>query len=237
EPGEIVEHLGRALGEEPRYRDRSVLVTAGPTREPIDPVRFVGNRSSGRMGDAVARAAWRRGARVALVSGPTSLPDPPGVDVVRVETAREMHEAVRERIGEADVSVFAAAVADFRPARAHAEKLKRSSTGGQLDLSLAANPDIAAATRSLRRAGGVAVGFALETGDLLANAKEKLEAKGFDLLVANDVTEEGAGFEVETNRVTILDREGEPEELPLLPKDEVAERILDRVGGLLPGEP
>jgi len=236
EPAEIVEQIGRALGEDPRYRGRSVLVTAGPTREPIDPVRFVGNRSSGRMGDALARAAWRRGAEVTLVSGPTSLPDPPGVDVVRVETAREMHETVRERIGEADLSVFAAAVADFRPARAHAEKLKRSSTGSQLDLSLAANPDIAAATRSLRRAGSVAVGFALETGDLLANAKEKLEAKGFDLLVANDATEEGAGFEVETNRVTILAEEGDAEELPVLSKDEVAERILDRAGELLSSE-
>ncbi len=228
--------MGRALGEDPRFRGRSVLITGGPTREPIDPVRFVGNRSSGRMGDALARAAWRRGAGVTLVSGPTSLPDPPGVDVVRVETAREMHETVRERIGEADVSVFAAAVADFRPVRAHAEKLKRSSAGAQLDLSLAANPDIAAATRSLRRAGSVAVGFALETGDLLANAKEKLEAKGFDLLVANDATEEGAGFEVETNRVTILDGEGEPEKLPVLSKDEVAERILDRAGELLPSD-
>lgn len=226
---EIVEHVGRALGEEEAFLGARVLVTAGPTREALDPVRYVGNRSSGRMGYALARAAWRRGADVVLVTGPTSLDDPPGVEVVRVETAREMLGAVEARIGDADVSVFAAAVADYRPADEVEEKIKREKTGETLEIALARNPDVAGATAGGRKEGAVAVGFALETDDLVANATRKLEAKDFDLLVANDVSEEGAGFDVETNRVTLLARDAEPEALPLLSKDAVAEEILDRV--------
>lgn len=229
EPEAIVEHVGRALAEEASFRDRKVLVTAGPTREPFDPVRFVGNRSSGRMGYAVALAAWRRGARVRLVSGPTALSHPPGVEVIEVERAEEMYEAVREGIGQADLSVFAAAVSDYRPEEALEEKLKRSGSGNRIELRLVGTRDVAAETRSLRKEGGVSVGFALETECLVENARAKLEKKGFDLLVANAVGEEGAGFGVETNRVTILDRKGGEEPLPLLSKEEVAERILDRV--------
>jgi phosphopantothenoylcysteine decarboxylase/phosphopantothenate--cysteine ligase len=233
EPREIEEHVGRALARAPEWSGRRVLVTAGPTREALDPVRYLGNRSSGRMGYALAQAAWRRGAEVTLVTGPSALPSPIGVDLVRVETAVQMHDAVAERIALVDVSVFAAAVADYRPTETRTQKVKREATGESLAVALAANPDIAKATKGSRRPGSISVGFALETTDLVANASRKLDAKGFDLVVANDATEEGAGFEVPTNRVTILTRESEPEALPLLSKDEVAEEVLDRVGALL----
>jgi phosphopantothenoylcysteine decarboxylase/phosphopantothenate--cysteine ligase len=233
EPSEIIEHVGRALDDGPPFAGRRVLVTAGPTREAFDPVRYVGNRSSGRMGYAVAQAAWRRGAEVTLVSGPSPLAPPVGAHLVRVETAEEMHEAVAAHIGAADLTVFAAAVADYRPAAPRPEKLKRRVEGKELAVTLEANPDIAEATAKARRPGSVTVGFALETSDLLANAAKKLEAKGFDLVVANDATEEGAGFEVATNRVTILSRGAAPEALPLLSKDDVADEILDRAGRVL----
>jgi phosphopantothenoylcysteine decarboxylase/phosphopantothenate--cysteine ligase len=228
EPFEIVEYLGRALGTDEAYRGRRVLVTAGPTREALDPVRDEGNRSSGRMGYAIARAAWRRGAEVTLVSGPSSLEPPVGVELVRVQSAADMLQAVSASIPEADVSVFAAAVADFRPAQAEGQKVKRDSVGEGFKVALAPNPDIARETWEKRKQGSISVGFALETTDLLDNARKKLETKGFDLLVANDVTQEGAGFDVETNRVTILSAGGDVEELPLLSKDAVAEEILDR---------
>ncbi|MEQ1856412.1 MAG: bifunctional phosphopantothenoylcysteine decarboxylase/phosphopantothenate--cysteine ligase CoaBC [Longimicrobiales bacterium] len=233
EPAEIEEHIGRALGAGAPFLGRAVLVTAGPTREAFDPVRYIGNRSSGRMGYAVAQAAWRRGADVTLVSGPSSLEAPVGVQVVKVETAQEMYAAVAQHIGTADVTVFAAAVADYRPAEPRTDKLKRRQAGNDLAVALEANPDIAESTTDARKPGSVTVGFALETSDLLANAVKKLEAKRFDLVVANDATEEGAGFEVATNRVTVLTRDSEPVALPLLSKDEVAEEILDRVGHLL----
>jgi phosphopantothenoylcysteine decarboxylase/phosphopantothenate--cysteine ligase len=229
EPWQIEEHVGRALGEDPAFLGRAVLVTAGPTREALDPVRYVGNRSSGRMGYALAQAAWRRGARVSLVSGPSHLEPPEGVDVVQVETAVEMRDAVSDLIPAADLSVFAAAVADYRPAESRDRKVKRATAGAELTLKLTANPDVAADTRKLRRTGSVVVGFALETDDVLKHAAAKLRDKDFDLLVANDATAEGAGFDVPTNRVTILCRDGAREELPLLTKEEVAEEILDRV--------
>lgn len=239
EPWQIEQAIGRALTEPGPLADVRVLVTAGPTREPIDPVRYVGNRSSGRMGYAIAQAAWRRGAAVTLVSGPSELDAPFGVDVVPIETAVEMHDAVAELVGEADVSVFAAAVSDYRPADSSERKVKREEAGGELGISLEENPDVALDTLAGRKPGSVAVGFALETDELLANAEKKLKAKKFDLLVANDATEEGAGFGVETNRVTLLDARGGKEELELMSKDEVAEEIWDRVATLLserPGE-
>ncbi len=229
EPAEIVEHVGRALAEDPRIAGRTVLVTAGPTREALDPVRYLGNRSSGKMGYAVARAAWRRGAQVVLVSGPTQLDDPAGVETVRVETAEEMLAAVRERIPQADALVFAAAVADYRPAAAAGAKIKKRSEAGSPVLDTIENPDVVMGTRDLRRPGVFVVGFALETEDLVANARAKLDSKAFDLIVANDATEPDAGFEVDTNRVTLIAAGGEPEVLPLLEKDAVAEEILDRV--------
>jgi len=233
EPAEIEEHIGRALAEEPSLVGRRVLVTAGPTREAFDPVRYIGNRSSGRMGYALAQAAWRRGAEVTLVSGPSALAPPVGVRLVKVETADEMHAAVAGHIGAADLTVFAAAVADYRPAEPREHKVKRREAGNELAVALEANPDIAERTAGARKAASVTVGFALETSDLLANAAKKLEAKRFDLVVANDATEEGAGFEVPTNRVTILASGAAPEPLPLLSKDEVAEEILDRAGRIL----
>lgn len=231
EPRQIEEAVGRALGRDDYFPGRRVLVTAGPTQEPIDPVRYVGNRSSGRMGYAIAQAAWRRGADVTLVTGPSTLDHPWGVDVVPVETAQEMFDAVAGLVGSADVAVFAAAVSDFRPSDVREKKVKRSEEGDTLSVDFQANPDVARDTRGARKQGSVTVGFALETHDMLEHAQRKLQSKGFDLLVANDATEEGAGFGVSTNRVTILGVGHDPEVLPLLSKDEVAERLLDRVSG------
>ncbi len=228
EPAEICDHVGRALGADPAFEGRHVLVTAGPTREAIDPVRFIGNRSSGRMGFALAREAWLRGANVRLITGPSSLPDPVGVSTVRVETASEMLEAVREATPLADYLIFSAAVADFRPAQASSRKIKRSDLNGAHALDLVENPDVASESRSLRRAGAVTVGFALETGDLESGALRKLAEKEFDLVVANDPREEGAGFEVTTNRVTVFYGDGEREPLPLQTKESLAREILDR---------
>jgi phosphopantothenoylcysteine decarboxylase/phosphopantothenate--cysteine ligase len=185
------------------------------------------------MGFALAAAAWRRGADVKVVAGPVALPDPYGVEVFGVETAQEMLECVSEHLPEADVSVFASAVADYRPANPSEGKLKRAEVGPEMTLTLAENPDVAGETRDVRKTGSVSVGFALETGSLVENARAKLEAKGFDLIVANEAEEEGAGFDVDTNRVVLLAADGEPEELPLLAKDEVAEVILDRVSEIV----
>lgn len=236
EPWQIEEHVGRALAGEGPLTGKRVLVTAGPTREAIDPVRYLGNRSSGRMGFAIAQAAWRHGAAVTLVSGPTALEIPVGVDLIPVESAVEMHDVVKGLVSSADVTVFAAAVADFRPLEARDQKVKRADTGDTLTVRLIANPDVAADTVGLRKEGSLAVGFALETNDLLANAQKKLEAKGFDLLVANDATEAGSGFEVPTNRVTILSSDGVPEELPLMSKEAVAEELIERLLHRLDGE-
>lgn len=233
EPHEIVEEIGRVLSEASPLRGKKVLITAGPTREAFDPVRFIANRSSGRMGFALAAAAWRRGADVTVVAGPVSLPGPYGVEVLTVETAREMLDCVSEHLPEADVSVFAGAVADYRPADPSENKLKRADVGSDMTLSLTENPDVALETRTVRKTGSVSVGFALETQSLMENARAKLESKGFDLIVANEANEEGAGFEVDTNRVVLLGEDGETEELPLSTKDEVAEVIFDRVSGIV----
>jgi len=228
EPEEIVERIGRLLADRGPLRGRTVLVTAGPTHEPLDPVRFIGNRSSGRMGYALAAAAWRRGARVVLVSGPTELPDPVGVETIRVETAAEMDAAVQARVGDADLQIFAAAVADFRPVDASDRKIKRTKDGPNWTVELVANPDVAAGSAGATWSGAIRVGFALETENLIENAERKLVAKGFHWIVANPANEEGAGFGGPTNRVSLVGADG-VEELPLLSKDEVAEAILDRV--------
>lgn len=206
---------------------RRVLITAGPTREALDPVRFISNRSSGRMGWALAETARRRGAEVELVAGPVALPDPPGVQVTRVESAVELCEATLARAGGADAIVLAAAVADYRPAEAAAQKLKR--TGEDLVVRLVPNPDVAAEVAMRRRAGQVLVGFAAETESLMTNAKAKLERKGLDLIVANLVGVPGSGFDSETNSVVILDETGVVAEVEARPKTEVAERIWDAV--------
>ncbi|MBX3371840.1 MAG: bifunctional phosphopantothenoylcysteine decarboxylase/phosphopantothenate--cysteine ligase CoaBC, partial [Nitrospira sp.] len=209
------------------WSGRKVLISAGPTQEAIDPVRFLSNRSSGKMGYALAEAARARGADVVLVSGPTSIPVPAGVEYCPVITAEEMHKALTTQLDWSDTVIMAAAVADFRPARPSAHKIKKRR-GPVTHLDLEATDDILCELRD-RRTSQVLVGFAAETDDLLAHAKEKLHAKGLDLLVANDVTAPGSGFGSDTNRVWLLTREADPEELPLLSKRDVADRILDRI--------
>jgi len=228
EPSEIVAHVARALEGATALAGRHVVVTAGPTREPIDPVRFIGNRSSGRMGYAVAAAAWRRGADVTLISGPSALPAPVGATVVRVETAEQMRDAVAGVLPDADVLVMAAAVADFRPMQSSGAKIKKGD-GAPPTIHLAHTPDVLRETRPLRPEGAVIVGFALETDAPLEHGRRKLESKGLDLLVVNDAREPGAGFDVATNRVTLVRPDGRVEELPLLSKDEVADRLLDAI--------
>ncbi len=208
-----------------------VVVTAGPTREPLDAVRFLGNRSSGRQGYAIAEEATRRGATVTLVSGPTTLPDPFGVTTIRVETAAQMLAAVDDEYGEADVVIAAAAVADFRPASTVAGKLKKAEAPEEL--ALERTVDILASLGA-RKDGRVLVGFAAEAGDPVDSARVKLAAKNLDLIVANDVTEPGAGFEVRTNRVTFVSANGD-EELPCMDKRAVARELLDRIETILKG--
>jgi phosphopantothenoylcysteine decarboxylase/phosphopantothenate--cysteine ligase len=233
EPETIFAHVGRLLDRKGSLKGRTVLVTAGPTREPLDPVRFLSNYSSGKMGVAIAAAAWRRGAAVTLVAGPLSVSVPVGVIHVPVQSTTEMRDAVAERIGTADVVVMSAAPADYQPATLAPGKLKK--TGGDRTLELRETPDILVSTRDARKPGAVVVGFALETDDLLANAKKKLEGKGLDMVVLNAANEPGAGFGVDTNRVTIVRKGVEPEQMPLLDKREVAERILDQVEALIGG--
>lgn len=231
EPAVIVQHVGRALTGGTRFTGRRVVVTAGPTREAVDPVRFLSNRSSGRMGFALAAAAWRRGAHVSLVAGPTQLAPPPGPRLHAVESAEAMKGAVERLSADADLLLMAAAIADFRPASPPNTKIKKESAPEAIVLEPA--PDVLRDTAGSRPSGCLVVGFALETNDGEANARRKLESKGMDLVVLNE-TGAGSGFETETNRVTLIDREGHSETLPLLTKDEVAERILDRIGRLLP---
>jgi phosphopantothenoylcysteine decarboxylase/phosphopantothenate--cysteine ligase len=234
EPEEIVAEVVRILvGERGDLAGRRVIVTAGPTRESIDPVRFISNRSSGRMGVAVAAAAMRRGAAVHLIAGPLGVATPDGCAVTRIETTEELAEAVRNALPGSDALVMAAAPADFRVARPAAAKIKKGSGLPRLDL--VPTTDILVATREVRPRGCVVVGFALETDDLEANARAKLAAKDLDLIVANPAGEPGAGFGSATNRVTLLSRAGEVEHLPLMSKEAVADVILDRVAGLLRG--
>lgn len=231
EPETIFAHVGRLLQELSALSRRRVVVTAGPTREPVDPVRYLSNRSSGKMGVAVAAAAWRRGADVVLVAGPISISPPPGVAVVNVETTEDMAIAVERELKTADVLIMAAAPADFRAAAPATSKIKKKAAPSTLNL--APTLDILATTRRARRPDAVIVGFALETEDALQGGREKLESKDLDMIVVNDAREEGAGFGVDTNRVTIIRRDGAEDRLPLLTKIEVADEILDRVEVLL----
>jgi phosphopantothenoylcysteine decarboxylase / phosphopantothenate---cysteine ligase len=219
----LLEEVSAALAPDD-FAGETVLVTAGPTREYLDPVRFLSNRSSGKMGFALARAARRRGARVVLVSGPTALPEPRGIEVVRVETAAEMAQAATRAATEATVAIAAAAVADYRPASCTMDK--EAKVSGPTSLELEPTLDVVASLP--RRAGLIVVGFAAETHDVIARARGKLGRKRLDLIVANDVTAEGAGFDVDTNRVTLVGTE-EAVELPLLDKDEVADAVLDHI--------
>jgi phosphopantothenoylcysteine decarboxylase / phosphopantothenate---cysteine ligase len=231
EPEDIAAALERAVAERGGpLAGRRIVVTAGPTHEPIDAVRFLGNRSSGKMGFAVAREATKRGAAVTLVSGPSHLPDPPGVDVVRVETAEEMRDAVLSRFDEADAVVKAAAVADWRSKEPAEGKLKKES--GTPELLLEPTPDI---LRELgeRKDRRVLVGFAAETEDLEAAGRGKLREKRLDLIVVNEVGTPGTGFEADTNRAMILAADGDDVELREWTKPELAAAICDRLKGLL----
>ncbi|MBI2836009.1 MAG: bifunctional phosphopantothenoylcysteine decarboxylase/phosphopantothenate--cysteine ligase CoaBC [Acidobacteria bacterium] len=233
EPDDVVEAAHALLRSARTLAGRTVLVTAGPTYEDIDPVRYVGNRSSGRMGFAVAAEAMRRGASTILVTGPTAIDPPPGVEVVRVRSAVEMRDAVMTRASSADAIVMAAAVADYAPeSGAQARKIEKQQD--RLTLSLVRTPDILAELG--RRRGGAAtpvlVGFAAETGDLLTKARAKRRAKHVDVMVANDVSREDAGFDATTNAVTIIGPDGE-QEVPLSSKTHVASVMLDQIESLL----
>jgi phosphopantothenoylcysteine decarboxylase/phosphopantothenate--cysteine ligase len=203
------------------------VVTAGPTREPIDPVRVVTNRSSGKMGFRLAEAAWERGAEVSLISGPVGLGAPVGVELTRIDSTADLEDAVRAALPTADVLIMAAAPADYRPAEISTSKRPRSE--GALAIPLEPTADILKATRDARRPGSVIVGFALETGDALAKGRQKLERKELDLIVVNDALEPGAGMEVDTNRVAILARDGSSTIVPLASKRAVADAILDAI--------
>jgi phosphopantothenoylcysteine decarboxylase / phosphopantothenate---cysteine ligase len=222
----IVEEVRGVLGLRRDLEGQTVLVTAGATREDIDPVRFLTNRSSGKMGYALAEAAARRGARVVLVSGPTDLRVPEGVDWIPVRSTEEMRNAVRERAAEASVVIMAAAVSDYRPAAAQSQKMKRGDE--RLVLELEPTPDILA---ELGREKGsrILVGFAAETDRVEENARGKLVRKGADMIVANDVTQEGAGFDTDTNIVTLLLRDGREVPLPKQSKFDIANRIFDEI--------
>ena len=223
----ILTALQTAIHPRRDWSGRRVLISAGPTQEAIDPVRFISNRSSGKMGYALAEAAQARGAEVLLVSGPTALRPPAGVEFFPVTTAEDMRKAIMGRFAWSDTVIMAAAVADFRPARPSPQKLKKRQ-GPVTHLELEPTDDILKELGD-RRTTQLLVGFAAETEDLLAHAREKLHAKGVDLLVANDVTAAGSGFGSDTNRVVLFNHDGDAESLPLLPKRDVADRILDRM--------
>ena len=234
EPMDIVHRLATDLMEGSPLAGKRILVTAGPTREAIDPVRYIGNRSSGRMGFAIAEEAAARGARVELVTGPVELTtDRPGIVRTDVESAADMAEACKERAPEADIVIMSAAVADHRPAAPAGSKIKKDE--GHLELVLERTEDILAWIGKRRRPGQVIAGFALETEEGLESARGKLERKGLDLVVLNSLQDEGAGFGHATNKVTLVTRDKDPERLPLLPKAEVARRILDAIERRLKG--
>lgn len=231
-PGRLagIEEILAAVHEVTKaHRDlegETILVSAGPTCEDLDPVRFLTNRSSGKMGYAVAEAAARRGANVILVSGPVNLETPAGVERIDVRSAEEMHHAVGEHFANASITILAAAVADYRPAQLHHEKIKK----GSAPLAISLEPTIDILVEVAKNKGNrIVVGFAAETDHVAENARKKLASKNADLIVANDVTAEGAGFDRETNVVTIFSRDGRDLALPKMPKSEVAERILDEV--------
>lgn len=236
EPAELIGHVRRVLGASGPLKGRSVVATAGGTQEPLDPVRVLANRSSGKQGFALAQAALDRGAEVTLIAAPTALDTPVGARRIDVQTAAEMRRATLEAAAKADVLLMAAAVADFRTASTSADKIKRG--GPSLSLSLEPTEDILRAVAEGRAKSGkpaVVVGFAAESRDLIANATAKRSAKGLSLIVANDITAPDAGFGVDTNRVTLIGTDGSPESLSVMTKAAVAEVVLDRVVRLLQG--
>ena len=234
EPEDLLEAVDHAIAYEKDLSGVRILVTAGPTQEAVDPVRYLTNHSSGRMGYAIARAAAWRGAEVTLVSGPTALKKPAYVETVDVVTAQEMFGAVTGRAGEQDVIIKAAAVADYRPAEVADGKIKKGAGEG-LTLELRRTDDILAYLGEHKAPGQILCGFSMETENLIENSRKKLLKKNLDIVAANSLRQEGAGFGVSTNVLTLITREGETE-LPLLTKDEAAHKLLDRIAGLR-GEP
>lgn len=231
EPEDLLEAVDHVIRWQKDLAGQRVLVTAGPTREAVDPVRFLTNHSSGRMGYAIARAAADRGAEVTLVSGPVELKKPAFVQTVDVVTADEMFQAVSARAGEQDIIIKAAAVADYRPAQVAKSKIKKAAgeeEGRGLQLALEHTEDILLWLGQHKRPGQLLCGFSMETENLLENSRKKLERKNLDLIAANSLTQEGAGFGVSTNVLTLIHREGE-EQLPLMSKEEAAHRLLDRL--------
>ncbi len=222
----IIRAIEQTLGRKEDLAGKRIVVTAGGTQEPIDPVRHISNRSSGKMGYALAEAARDRGADVRLITAPTSLPEPTGIKVVPVRTAVQMQAAVNKAVAKADALIMAAAVADYMPKKTAKAKIKKKSAQS-LTIEMVRTPDIMAEVKGKF----IRVGFAAESESLVANARKKLQQKNLDLMVANDITAAGSGFDVDTNKVTLIDRQGKAEELPLLSKREVAERVLDRVAG------
>jgi phosphopantothenoylcysteine decarboxylase/phosphopantothenate--cysteine ligase len=226
---EIVEEIERLLTPQ-NLAGQRILITAGPTEEPLDPVRFITNLSSGKMGYALAKVAHRHGAQVTLITGPTNLSLPSVENIIKVRTAREMYKAVVDNYKKSTVIIKAAAVADYRPKVFAREKIKKDDKPRSIQLER--NPDIIAEIGQNKK-NIILVGFAMETKDLLVNAREKLKNKNMDLIVANSLREEGAGFQTDTNKITILDREGDVQSLPVMTKIEAAEKILERVEVLL----
>jgi len=228
----VLDACGGALANQD-LSGKSILVTAGPTEEPLDPVRFISNRSSGKMGYALARVASRRGANVTLIAGPTHLSDLPGIKCIHIRNARDMYDEVISRFDDADIIVKAAAVSDFRPAQTMAEKIKKQ--GSDLHLELARNKDILLelGQRNKKAGGKILVGFAAESENLKEEGKRKLQEKNLDCIVVNDISADDAGFAVDTNRVTMIHRNGDVKDFPLLSKDDTAERIWDEVISLI----
>ena len=235
EPETIMSHLGRLLEGASRLAGVNVVVTAGATREPIDPVRFISNHSSGKMGVAIARAAWRRGADVTLIAGHVDIALPPEISTLRADTVQAMSRSVADVLPRADVLIMAAAPADFRPAAAAPQKIKKVRGKAPPKIDLEQTEDILKSTISKRKKKSLIVGFALETSDGIRNAREKLEAKDLDLVVLNNAGEPGAGFGVDTNRVTVIGRNGKQQDLELMSKSDLAEVLLDRVEEELSG--
>ena len=229
EVDKIIGTIKQVLGRSGDLAGKCIVVTAGGTQEAIDPVRYMGNRSSGKMGYAVAEAARDRGAEVTLITAPTSLPEPAGISVTRIESAVQMLAAVTKATAQADALIMAAAPADYQAKTITEQKIKRAASGAGLTLELIKTPDILSEVKG----DLIKVGFAAETEDIVANARQKLEKKQIDLIVANDVTAPGSGFGSDTNKVTLISRDGKEESLPLMSKREVADKILDRVVEML----
>lgn len=226
-PEEIAELAGKLLAHKD-LEGLKVIVTAGPTQEPVDPVRYITNRSSGKMGYAVARAAAIRGADVTLISGPVAPAPPAGIVVDHVRTAEEMRKAVLAQAGQADVIIKAAAVSDYRPNETASQKIKKDD--GPFTLNMVKNPDILAELGALKKDNGfILVGFAAETESVTDNAAEKLRRKNLDMIVANDVSRADSGFDTETNKVQVIYRDGKAEDLPLMSKASLADQLLDRI--------